>query len=126
MDLGQRRTARFAATLFVLLFTFTLRTLIPAGYMPDSDGDPFHLVICGPAAPAGAGGDGDDEAPLGPEAVCAFAAAGSVMDPADPPPLLRPVVLAVARESAPALRDPPAAGRSEGPPPPARAPPLSI
>jgi len=24
MDLGQRRTARFAATLFVLLFTFTL------------------------------------------------------------------------------------------------------
>ena len=123
---GGRHTAGFAATLLALLFTFTLRALIPAGYMPDVGGDSVHLVICGPAAPAEAGGGSDDEGAAGPGPVCAFAATGSVTGPADPPPLPRPVVLAIARESASVLRDPPAADRSEGPPPPARAPPLSI
>lgn len=123
---GGRHTAGFAATLLALLFTFTLRALIPAGYMPDVGGDSFHLVICGPAAPAEAGGGTDDEGPAGPAPVCAFAAVESAAGPADPPPLPRPVVLAIVRESAFAFRAPPAADRSQGPPPPARAPPLSI
>ncbi|MDO9587921.1 MAG: hypothetical protein Q8R45_06685 [Brevundimonas sp.] len=123
---GGRYTAGFAATLLALLFAFTLRALIPGGYMPDAGGDSFHLVICGPAAPAGTGGGSDDEGPTGSEPVCVFAAASPVAGPADPPPLPRPVVRAIVRESASTLRDPPTVDRSEGPPPPARAPPLSI
>lgn len=123
---GGRHSAGFAATLLALLFAVTLRALIPAGYMPDPGGDSFHLVICGPAAAAEAGGGPDDEGPADTASVCAFAATGSATGPADPPPLTRPVVLAIVRESASVLRDPPAADRYEGPPPPARAPPLSI
>ena len=126
MYAGGRHTAGFAVTLLALVFAFTLRALMPVGYMPDTGGDSFHLMICGPAAPAEAGGGPDDEEPAGPAPVCAFAAAGPAAGPADPPPLPRPVVLAVVRESAAALRDPPTAHRSEGPPPPARAPPPSI
>jgi hypothetical protein len=121
----ERNTARFAATLFALVFAVTLRALIPAGYMPDTSGDSFHLVICGPAAPSGSGDGGDREA-ADPGSPCAFAGAGSESGPADPPPLPRPVVLAIVRDTAAVPRDPPVAGRSEGPLPPARAPPLSI
>ena len=132
MYAGGRHTAGFAVTLLALVFAFTLRALMPVGYMPDTGGDSFHLMIASGlrpdpnAAPAEAGGGPDDEEPAGPAPVCAFAAAGPAAGPADPPPLPRPVVLAVVRESAAALRDPPTAHRSEGPPPPARAPPLSI
>lgn len=123
---GNRHTAVFAATLFALLFAFTLRALIPVGYMPDTSGDGLHLVICGPAAPAEAGGGSGEDTPPGTAPTCVFAAAGPVSGPADPPPLPRPLVPAIVRETAPARGDPPAINRAEGPPPPARAPPLSI
>jgi len=126
MHSGERYSAGFAATLLVLLFTVTLRALIPFGYMPEAGGDSVHLVICGPAAPADAGGGSDGEGGMDAAPVCAFAAAGAVAGPDDPPPLPRPVVVAVVRESASAPRDPPLAERTEGPPPPARAPPLLI
>lgn len=122
-----RHTAGFAATLFALLFVFTLRALVPVGYMPEAGEVGVHLVICGPAAPGGHGeGPGDDEGPAKSESVCVFAAAPPVAGPADPPPPPLPPVLAPVHDSRPALRDAPAADRSEGPPPPARAPPLSI
>lgn len=127
MYFGGRQTGGFAAALLALLFAFTLRALIPAGYMPEAGDNGLQLVICGPAAPADAdhAPDGDDGHDA-PAPVCVFAAAGPVAGPADPPPLPRPVVLAVVRETLSARPEPPAAGRSEGPPPPARAPPLSI
>jgi hypothetical protein len=126
MYAGGRHTAGFAVTLLAVLFAFTLRALVPVGYMPDTGSDNLHLVICGPAAPAEAGGGPDDEEPAAPSPVCAFAAAGTLAGPADPPPLPRPVVPALVREFASAPGDPPTADRSEGPPPPARAPPLSV
>ncbi len=126
MQAGGRYSAGFAAGLLALLFAVTLRALIPVGYMPDAGGDSFYLVICGPAAPAEAGGGSDHEGAADSAPVCAFAAAGAAAGPVDPPPLPRPVVAAVVRESASAPRDPPTADRTEGPPPPARAPPLSI
>lgn len=124
---GGRQTGGFAAALLAVLFAFTLRALIPAGYMPEAGDNGFRLVICGPAAPAGAdhAPDGDD-GPDSPTPVCVFAVAGPVAGPAEPLPLPRPVVLAVVRGTLSARPEPPAAGRSEGPPPPARAPPLSI
>lgn len=127
MYFGGRQSGGFAAALLVLLFAFSLRAMIPAGYMPDAGGNGLELVMCGPAAPADADpspdGDGGHEAPA---SVCVFASAGPVAGPTDPPPLPRPVVLAIVRETLFAPPAPPAAGRSEGPPPPARAPPLPI
>lgn len=127
MYFGGRQTAGFAATLLALLVAVTLRGLIPVGYMPDAGADGLYLKVCGPVAPAGTeGGPDHDEGPAGSESVCAFAAASPVGGPADPPPLPRPPAIALFHEPARTLRDPPAADRSEGPPPPARAPPLSI
>ncbi len=134
---GGRHTAGFAATLLVLLFAFSLRALVPVGYMPVVDADGLHLVVCDPAAPAGGGDDhkdghhgghddDHDEGPAGFESGCVFAAAAPAAGPADPPPLPRPPVLVFIHESRPPFRDPPPTDRSEGPPPPARAPPLSI
>lgn len=121
-----RQTAGFAATLLALLFAVTLRGLIPTGYMPEAGGG-LELRICGPAAPAGTeDGSGHDEGSAGSGSVCVFAAATPVAGPADPPPLPRPPLRVFVREPAPALRDAPTADRSEGPPPPARAPPVSI
>jgi len=127
MYFGGRQSGGFAAALLVLLFAFSLRAMIPAGYMPDAGANGFGLVMCGPAVPADAdhtpnGDDGHDA----PAPVCVFAAAGPVAGPADLPPLPRPVVLAIVRETPSARPAPPVAGRSEGPPPPARAPPLPI
>jgi hypothetical protein len=119
-------TAGFAATLLVLLFSVTLRALIPVGYMPDAGDDRFHLVVCGPVAPAESGGGTDDDGPAGSASVCAFAAAAAVAGPLDSPPLTRPVARVIVRVAGPAPRDPPTADRTEGPSPPARAPPLSI
>lgn len=121
-----RPSAGFAATLLALLFAVALRGLIPAGYMPDAGAGGLHLKVCGPAAPAGTDGPDHDEGSAASETVCVFAAAAPAAGPADPPPLPRPPVLAFARASAPVPRDPPTADRSEGPPPPARAPPFSI
>lgn len=127
MYFGGRQTAGFAATLLVLLFAVTLRGLVPAGYMPEAGADGVHLKFCGPVAPAGMdGGPDHDEGPAASESACVFAAAAPAAGPADPPLLPRPPVLAFVHASAPAPRAPPTADRSEGPPPPARAPPFSI
>ena len=126
MYFGGRQTAGFAATLLALLFAVTMRALVPAGYMPEAGPDGVQLVICGPTTPAGHDDRSDDPQPAGSGSVCVFAAASPVGGPADPPPLPRPPALVLVHEPAPALRDPPGADRSEGPPPPARAPPLSI
>ena len=126
MHPGERLTLRFAVALLALLFSVTLGALIPVGYMPDVADDGFHLVICSGTAPAGADGGTDHGEPADPAPACAFASVASVAGPDNPPPVLRPMVPAVVCESGPALRDPPTAARSEGPPPPARAPPLSI
>lgn len=121
-----RLSAGFAATLLALLFAVTLRGLIPVGYMPDAGVDGLQLRLCGPTAPAGMdGGPGHDEGPAASDSVCVFAASAPTAGPADPPPLPRPPVPAFLQAAAPAPRDPPTADRSEGPPPPARAPPLS-
>ena len=131
MHPGERLTLRFAVALLALLFSVTLRALIPVGYMPDVADDGFHLVICSGTAPAGADGGTDHGEPAdkgstdaGP--VCAFSAVATITGADNPPPLPRPGVPAVVRESGFALRAPPAVARTEGPPPPARAPPLSI
>lgn len=133
MDFGGRHSAGFAATLLVLLFAFFLRALVPVGYMPEVGADGLHLVVCGQAAPAGHGDghtdghdDGHDEGPAAFESGCVFAAAAPAAGPADPPPLPRPPFVVAVHNPRPAVRDAPAADRSEGPPPPARAPPLSI
>ena len=126
MHPGERLTLRFAVALLALLFSVTLRALIPVGYMPDVADDGFHLVICSATAPADTHGDPDHKGAADAAPVCAFAAVAMVTGPDNPPPLPRAVMPAVVRESGFALRDPPANGRSEGPPPPARAPPLSI
>ena len=104
MYAGGRHTAGFAVTLLALVFAFTLRALMPVGYMPDTGGDSFHLMICGPAAPAEAGGGADDEEPAGPAPVCAFAAAGPGAGPADPPPLAPPPTPAPSPRRSPARR----------------------
>lgn len=126
MHPGERLSLRFAATLLALLFSVTLRALIPVGYMPDVADDGFHLVICSATAPADTHHDPDHKGSTDAAPVCAFAAVAMVTGADNPPPLPRPVVPAIVRESGFALRDPPSASRSEGPPPPARAPPLSI
>lgn len=123
---GGRHSAGFAATLLALLFTVTLRAVVPAGYMPEAGGDGVHLEICGPAAPAETGGGSDDEGPAGSAPVCVFAEAAPVAGPVAPPPLPRPLIHAIVHDPASFLHDAPAVDRSEGPPPPARAPPLSI
>ncbi|HWQ87167.1 DUF2946 family protein [Brevundimonas sp.] len=122
-----RHSAGFAATLFALLFAVILRALIPAGYMPEAGGNAFHLEICGSAGAVGTdGGPDPDEGSDGSESVCVFAAATPRAGPTDPPPLPPSPIVAFGHATAPALRDPPTAERSEGPPPPARAPPLPI
>lgn len=126
MHSGERLTLRFAVALLALLFSVTLRALIPVGYMPDVADDGFHLVICSGTAPADTHGDSDHKGSAEAGPVCAFAAVATITGADNPPPLPRPGVPAVVRESGFALRDPPATDRSEGPPPPARAPPLSI
>ena len=126
MHSGERLTSGFAATLLVLLFSLSLRALMPVGYMPAVGDGSFHLVICSATAPARADGGSDHERPADPAPACAFAGVAAITGPADPPLLPRPVILPVVREAGFSLRDPPVADRSEGPPPPARAPPLSI
>jgi len=126
MHPGERLTLRFAATLLALLFSVTLGALIPVGYMPDVADDGFHLVICSGTAPADTHDDPDHKGAADAGPVCAFAAVATITGPTNPPLLPRPVVPAVVRESGFALRESPATDRSEGPPPPARAPPLSI
>tara|TARA_R110002124_G_scaffold91793_5_gene233451 strand:+ start:141 stop:521 length:381 start_codon:yes stop_codon:yes gene_type:complete len=126
MHPGERLSLRFAVALLALLSSVTLRALIPVGYMPDVADDGFHLVICSATAPADTHHDPDHKGSTDAGPVCAFAAVAMVTGADNPPPLPRPVVPAIVRESGFALRDPPSASRSEGPPPPARAPPLSI
>jgi hypothetical protein len=126
MQSGERLTLRFAVALLALLFSVTLRALIPVGYMPDVADDGFHLVICRSTAPADPRGDPDHKGTTDVAPVCAFAAVAMVTGPDNPPPLPRAVVPAIVRQSGFALRDPPSVAHSEGPPPPARAPPLSI
>jgi hypothetical protein len=127
MDPRGRPSAGFAATLLALLFAVTLRGLIPVGYMPDAGAGGLHLEICGPTAPGGTDGGADpDEGPAASESACVFAAAAPTTGPAGPPTLPRAPVLPSVEATAPAPRDPPTADRSEGPPPPARAPPFSI
>ena len=126
MHPGERLSLRFAVALLALLFSVTLRALIPVGYMPDVADDGFHLVICSGTAPADTHGDPDHKGSTDAGPVCAFSAVATITGADNPPPLPRPGVPAVVRESGFALRDPPAVARTEGPPPPARAPPLSI
>ena len=63
MHPGERLTLRFAVALLALLFSVTLRALIPVGYMPDVTDDGFHLVICSGTAPADTHGDPDPGCP---------------------------------------------------------------
>jgi hypothetical protein len=52
MRLGPRKRSRQALAISVMLVTFALRALIPAGYMPASD-RLFSLQICWEGYPAG-------------------------------------------------------------------------
>ncbi|WP_374512960.1 hypothetical protein [Brevundimonas sp.] len=135
MTRGWRKSAGFAAALPALLLMLVLRSLVAPGYMPEFDAGGFRIVVCEdqapPAsamahAPAAHDEHGGEDNPTRREALCAFAGVGPELAPEAPPPTPRwPFVVAPpepVRQTGVVRID----GPSEGPPPPARAPPLAV
>ncbi|SFS50429.1 hypothetical protein SAMN05192570_1707 [Brevundimonas viscosa] len=135
MTRGWRQSAGFAAALPALLLMLVLRGLVAPGYMPGFDAGGFRIVVCedqAPPAPAMAHSPaahddhgGEDESTRR-EALCAFAGVGPELAPEAPPPTPRWPFAVTPPDPVRPARLVRIDGPSEGPPPPARAPPLAV
>jgi hypothetical protein len=134
MTRGWRKSAGFAAALPALLLMLALRGLIAPGYMPEFDAQGFRIVVCEDQASPAAVSDHapahheghDDKDPAASGAVCAFAAVGPELAPDAPPPSPRWPFAVAPAETVLGTGLAPIVGPTEGPPPPARAPPAVI